>query len=169
MQILVLIQNIQTSFTVSEGIIMVSSPAISVVYCRAFFFAAGNFFFFSFHKYWLVVLLFSTTSLLNPALFFFSFFRFCTDTTGSEAGAARRQQGGSGGVRISSSGPLGCLLMCKYMCCLFTSLGWRPLDLLQVLTLSSASYWRPHVEFLAPCGPRVQPGKYLKASSSTPK
>lgn len=37
MQILVLIQNIQTSFTVSEGIIMVSSPAISVVYCCVFF------------------------------------------------------------------------------------------------------------------------------------
>lgn len=37
MQILVLIQNIQAYFTVSVGIIMVSSPMISVVHCPLFF------------------------------------------------------------------------------------------------------------------------------------
>lgn len=79
-----------------------------------------------------------------------------------------RQWGGSGGS-ISSSGPLGCLLMCKYMCCLYASLGWRPLNLPQGLTLSTVSYWGPHVEFLASCCPRVQPGKYLTASSSSPQ
>lgn len=37
MQILVLIQNIQTCFILSVGIIMVLSPMISVVHCPVFF------------------------------------------------------------------------------------------------------------------------------------
>lgn len=79
----------------------------------------------------------------------------------------RRPWGGSGGVRISSSGPLGC--SCASTCAVFHFL-WLPRrPLLQVLTLSSVSCWTPHVEFLASCGPSVQPGKYLKASSSSPK